>query len=122
MPSLEALKTVAETSRPFFIEIFDYSMENYSSAKATYHVSASTDKVPDIAEMDSRKLVGLIESNDDLRQILHVNFGGVLTLKKEDGEYYFRDQLLCHLDQNEELHFKNLITHLGRHLEPFKSI
>jgi hypothetical protein len=94
-------------------------MKNYSSAKATYHVSASVSNVPDIIDMPSKELVKLIENSNDLRQILHVNFGGVLTLKNGKGEYVFRDQLLCHLDQNEELHFRNLENHLGRHLEPF---
>lgn len=116
---LEALKTIAVTSPLIFREIFQYSMESYPRAKSSYHVSASTDRVPPTEEMTSSEIVELIENNDDLRQILHVSFGGVLTVRDESGDYRFRDRLLCNLDQNEDVHFANLEKHLGRHLAPF---
>jgi len=54
-----------------------------------------------------------------VRQVLHVTFGRVLTDKNNDGEYIFKDKLLQHLKNNEELHYKIIEKHFLKHMDPF---
>lgn len=118
---LEALKTLAMKDPSLFREILEFSMEHFETEKRTYHVSADLAKVPDMKELLDNNLPGLFEQ-DDVRQILHVNFGKVLTIKDAEGNYIFRDRLLKCLEENEEVHYQNLIVHFKRHLQPFKSL
>jgi hypothetical protein len=43
----------------------------------------------------------------------------VLTEKKEDGSYLFKDRLLAALEDHEEAHYQNLVAHFRRHTAPF---
>ena len=64
------------------------------------------------------ELIGLFNS-DDCRQILHVTFGRILTDKNEDGCFLFKERIFKCLNENEELHYKFLIDHFHKHLDPF---
>lgn len=114
---LEALKTVAMKNPGLFRKILEFSMQNYDVEKRTYHVSGDVSHVPDISNFSDLSLSDLFE-DDNIRQILHVNFGKVLTVNKNEG-YMFRDQILQCLEENEETHYQNLIKHFKRHLKPF---
>ncbi|OGS32547.1 MAG: hypothetical protein A2474_00795 [Elusimicrobia bacterium RIFOXYC2_FULL_34_12] len=79
---LEELKIVAKYDLDLFNEIYKVSYENYNMAKATYHITCNTGNIPDIHNTDSQTMVSLLESNagnDDLRQLLHVTYGTILT-------------------------------------------
>jgi hypothetical protein len=115
---LEALKTLAMKDPLLFREILEFSLEHFETEKRTYHVSADLAKVPDLKDVSDEGLPGLFEQNDT-RQILHVNFGKVLTDKDNSGNYLFRDRLLKCLEKNEKTHYENLVTHFKRHLQPF---
>jgi len=117
---LEALKVAAVKEPEFFREILDYSTSLYEQEKKTYHVSADIKKVKHAKEYKDEELVSLFDSND-VRQVLHVTFGRILTDINEKGEYVFKDRLILCLKENEDTHYELLIKHFHRHLKPFNN-
>jgi hypothetical protein len=115
---LEALKTAAKAEPGLFREILDFSRDLYQIEKKSYHVSADILKVPPSNQLSDFHLLELFEQND-ARQILHVTFGKVLTGKNEDGSFRFKDRLIRCLKEHEETHYRNLVNHFQRHLQPF---
>jgi len=116
---LEALRVAATVAPELFREILDFACEHYEQDRASYHVSADLARVPRAAHHKDSELAQLLEQ-PDARQVLHVTYGSVLTAKKPDGGYRFRERLLQTLRDNEEVHLRMLARHLGRHIEPFK--
>lgn len=115
---LEALRVAASADEKLFREIFDFAQANYEHEKKTYHVSADLNKVKKGSEYSKEELADLL-NQDDARQIFHVTFGLVLTIKNNDGKYIFRNRIYNCLEVNEELHYKYLVKHFRRHLDPF---
>ncbi len=99
-----------------FKEILTFSKIHFENERKTYHISAKLEEVPDSKDLSNSQLLELFDDNS-ARQVLHVTFGIVLTIK-ENGNYVFRNRILNCLEQNEEAHFKNIIKHFARHLEP----
>ena len=116
---LEATKVVAISQPDLFREILDFGRGLYETEKKSYHVSAKIENVKPANQYSNQELVDLFNSND-ARQVLHVTFGKVLTEKKADGSYLFKDKILNCLKRNEELHYNLLEKHFRKHLEPFK--
>jgi hypothetical protein len=116
---LEALRVVASTNEDLFRRILDFARENYNEQKKTYHVSADLNKVKESKEYSKEELADLL-NRDDARQVFHVTFGLVLTIKNENGDYIFRDGIYKCLEKNEDLHYQYLIKHFRKHLDPFK--
>ena len=115
---LEAIKVVATKDTALFREILDYSSGLYEVEKKSYHVSADINKVKKGKDYSDRELKELFNIND-VRQILHVTYGRVLTDKDESGKYIFREKIYSCLIENEDLHYEYLINHFHRHLDPF---
>ena len=115
---LEALKVVAVKEPNVFRDILDYSRNLYENEKHSYHVSADLNKVKGANLYSDEELIALFNL-DDARQILHVTFGKILTDKNDDGGFIFKDKIFNCLKENEELHYKFLIDHFHKHLDPF---
>lgn len=115
---LEALKVIAIKQPALFRKILNFSTGLYETEKKTYHVSADVSKVKDGDSYSEDEMMGLFSSND-VRQILHVTFGRVLTEKDKEGEYIFKGSIVKCLKENEETHYKLLIEHFHKHLSPF---
>jgi hypothetical protein len=107
---LEALRTVSALDPVFFREIYAFARGRYEEDRASYHVSASTDRAPD--SVGDAELQALLESFG-AREILHVTFGSVLQ------EARFRDRLLGLLREHPEHYAAGLERHFLLHLEPF---
>ena len=58
--------------------------------------------------------------DDNVRQVLHVTFGRILTDKNEHGAYKFKDRLLDYLKIYEETYYEIINSHFNKHLDPFK--
>ncbi len=116
---LEALKVIAVKNPVLFREILEYSRNIYATEKESYHVSADLNKIGSASSYSDEELFSLFNIND-ARQILHVTFGRVLTDKTEEGEHLYKDKILECLNDNEELHYKFLVDHFHKHLDPFK--
>jgi len=115
---LEALRVIAEVAPGLFREILAFALERYPQDRATYHVSANPAQVPRPDELADRDLPSVLDDFHG-RQVLHVTFGSVLTARKDDGAYRFRDRLLEVLRANEEAYYAALEAHFERHLAPF---
>lgn len=116
---LEALGVAALCAPSLFREIYDVSRDAYQGARASYQVSADRDRTPlsrDVADADLNALV----TSFDSRQILHVGYGAVLTLRNEQGECWLNDELHSLLGVESDRYEHALETHLGRHLAPLK--
>jgi tagaturonate epimerase len=109
---LEALRVLASTDPAFFREILQFAIDRYETDKASYHVSATLDKVPRPETLRDEELPGLLEQFDS-REALHVTFGSVLT-----SERGFKARLLGNLVANEERYYDALERHFIRHLAP----
>ena len=118
---LEALKVVASRRPDLFREILDYARGFYESEKKSYHVSADINKVEEGKEYSDKELAGLFDS-DDVRQVLHVTFGKVLSDKNQDGTFKFKNRILECLNKNEDFHYELLEKHFKKHLDPFVNL
>ncbi|MGQ9492834.1 MAG: tagaturonate epimerase family protein [Anaerolineae bacterium] len=115
---LEALRAIADIAPVLFREILAFARERYATDKATYHVSADMGKVPMADQLLDAELANVLDLFDG-RQVLHVTFGSVLTEKKANGSYRFRDHLLKALRDKEEQYYAVLQVHFTKHLASF---
>lgn len=109
---LEALRAIGEVNPELFREIVTFARGRYPVDRATYHVSAQIEKMPDIKAWPDGNLTALLD-DFHAREILHVTFGSVLHHPE------FRDRFFESLKQNEETYAGMLETHFIRHLAPF---
>lgn len=107
---LEALRAVAKSDPTLFREILTLARARYGEDRASYHVSADVERVPDQSELTDDGLPGVLDLFDG-REVLHVTFGSVLAM--------YGDQLRAVLDANEEVYRDVLKAHFVRHLMPF---
>jgi hypothetical protein len=109
---LEALRAVAQVDAPLFRQILTLAYESYEIDRASYHVSASLDKVPRPDTLADAELASVLDLFDG-RQMLHVTFGSVLD--RSGG------QLKAILAGHEETHYAAIEAHFIRHLAPFRA-
>lgn len=113
---LEALRTIATVDVALFAEIYAFSRQRYDVDKASYHVSADVALTPDLAtDMD---YPGLLE-DFNVREVLHVTFGSVLTETNAEGEKIFFERFMQTLRNNADAYASHLESHFIRHLTPF---
>ena len=123
---LEALRVVALHDEALFREIVRFSRARYDVDKATYHVSATNDAVPDETGLSAKKLEQLyLECWADVptglgftepgRQILHCTFGSTLT------DPVFGPAVRSVLEANPDTYSEVLADHFSRHLEALNS-
>jgi len=107
---LEALRVVAGVSPALFREILAFARVRYPTDKASYHISARLERVPEDRDLTDADLPELV-SAFDARQVLHVTFGSVLEAYGEP----VRAMLIAH----EEEHYAALEAHFVKHVAPF---
>ncbi len=115
---LVALQTTALKYPQLFREILDFSRDHYEAEKKTYHVSGIIENVPLAEQCTDEQLMDMFD-NDDARQVLHVNFGKVLTVRDDNNRYHFRERILNCLKENEQTHYELLKRHFLKHIEAF---
>lgn len=116
---LEALRVIAKEEPSFFRELFIFSLKNYEIEKASYEVSAQLRNMPDISKMEDTYLPELL-NRPDIRQVLHINYGIILSSKNFDNSYLFKDRLYDILFQNEDEHYNFVSGQINKHLELLK--
>jgi hypothetical protein len=115
---LEALRAVARVSPDLFRAIYVFARDRYDEDRASYHVSASVARAPQPGPVADEALGGLLDQFD-VRQILHVTFGSVLTTRGTDGTLLFADAIMSLLRSHPEVYAECLARHFVRHLRPF---
>ena len=73
-------------------------------------------KIPALDTLKDEELEGLFEQND-ARQLIHITYGLILTVKNADGSFRFRDRLFKLWRAHDEEYAQRLEKHIGRHLE-----
>ena len=116
---LEGLRTTARLAPELFKDLYAFALQSYTKDRDGYHVSAHSEGAPNAALLDDEELSLLLE-RDDVRQILHVTFGSVLTACHSDGSSRFKDDLVDVLCGGREAYATALDSHLSRHLEPLR--
>jgi hypothetical protein len=106
---VEALRVVAECEPGLFHEIVALARERYPADRASYHVSAEVECLPDMTQVGDTELADLLDE-PNLRQALHVTFGSVLAA--------YGPRLRAVLDAHADDYAVVLERHLYRHLEP----
>lgn len=114
---LEALRTIAVCEPELFREIMAFSIKRFNEDKKTYHISADLDEIEDPAEVAEEELPNYLDDNN-ARQVLHVAYGSVLSGELPEAKT-FKKRLISALEENEDLHYQNLIKHFNKHLSPF---
>jgi hypothetical protein len=113
---LEALRVVCRIDKELFRSIIKFARSRFDADRASYHLSAGLDLVPEASELKDNELEGIYLDQDHGRQILHVTFGSVLT-ERNHNNYRFRERIRKILRQNQNLHEDVLRNHLGKHLK-----
>jgi len=104
---LEGLRTLAQIEPGLFRKMLALSIERYPLERASYHVSAELERVPDPDSLPDAALPNLLD-HFDARQVLHVTFGSLL-------ERYGSD-LRRILSEHAEEYYQALERHFVRHL------
>ncbi|MFM8395850.1 MAG: tagaturonate epimerase family protein, partial [Acidobacteriota bacterium] len=95
-----------------FRGIAAFARERYPIDRASYHVSALVERMPDPASLSDEQLPNLLE-DFHAREILHVTFGSVLHHPE------FREPFFTTLREREDVYYAMLEKHFGRHFAPF---
>ncbi len=101
---LEALRVIALMDGKLFKTILDFSVSRYTIDKASYHVSAEMEKIPQNFASPAELL-----DNFDARQVFHVTYGSVLER--------FGSGIFEILKKNEVVYYKKLEKHFRHHIE-----
>jgi len=109
---LEALRAIATLDPALFRTIVDFAIERYPTDRATYHVSAEIDKLPNVNTLADSELSALLD-DFHAREILHVTFGSVL------NHAPFRTPFFAALRNNEATYTAIVEKHFNRHFTPF---
>jgi hypothetical protein len=110
---LEALRAIAMTDADLFRKILALAVARYPEDRATYHVSARIDALPQAGAMPDAALPDLLE-DFHAREILHVTYGSVLNHPD------LGPALRTVLEANVSLYTTLIAKHFDRHLAPFK--
>lgn len=113
---LEALRVIARTCPPLFLEIIEYSLGRFETDRATYHISAKLSDLPKVGPLSAKEREAVFLDQDAGRQMLHVTFGSVLTQGKAANGQTFNEAILEMLHAEAALHKDVLAHHLGRHI------
>jgi len=110
---LVALETIAAADPELMRRIWRVALGAYTSARATYHVSANAAGAPSPEGASAESLAGLL-SDSNTREILHVTYGAVL-----HDDAVLGDDVRTAIWSRREQYWANLKAHIGRHLRPF---
>ncbi|MDL2235981.1 tagaturonate epimerase family protein, partial [Christensenellaceae bacterium OttesenSCG-928-L17] len=113
---LEAVKLVAMKDAALYRELHAFALTVFKEAKAYYHVTTDLSKIPTLSLLKDEELPDLFNQND-ARQLIHITYGIILTIKKEDGSFLFRDRLYQLWNTYAEDYAQLLYAHIGKHLE-----
>jgi hypothetical protein len=113
---LEAMRLVAMVDPALYREVHHYALAKFPEAKKFYHVTTDLAKIPDVDRLPDADLVGLFGQND-ARQLIHITYGFILSDKKADGTYLFKDRLYQLWRENAQAYSDLLYHHIGKHLE-----
>jgi hypothetical protein len=115
---LEALRAVVRKDPALFREVAAFARERYAADSATYFISGRVADVAPPEGLPEAELERLYLDENAGRQILHVTYGSVLTVRDGD-RFRFRERIFDLLAREEDVYAECLEKHLGRHVKGF---
>jgi len=113
---LEAMRVVAASDPSLYREVHAYALSAFDEARKYYHVTTDLAKIPDLRSIEDCDLPKLFENND-VRQVIHITYGLILSRKNTDGSFTFKDRLFNLWQKHEDEYRSALVKHIGKHLE-----
>jgi hypothetical protein len=117
---LVALETIAATNPELMRRVWRVALAAYTTARASYHVSATSAGAPSPDGASSAALAELL-ADPNTREILHVTYGAVLHGEPDGADDDLGDDLRAAIWTGREAYWSNLTAHIGRHLRPFST-
>ncbi|MCL2805207.1 MAG: tagaturonate epimerase family protein [Treponema sp.] len=113
---LEAMRVVAITDPALYREVHSYALGAFDEARKYYHVTTDMAKLPDLKTVKDEDLPKLFENNE-VRQVIHITYGLILSLKNSSGSFVYKDRLYKLWSEHEGEYRKALLKHIGKHLD-----
>jgi hypothetical protein len=110
------MQVVAEADPVLYRQVHKHALERFRDATKYYRVTTDIANLPDVDTLEDKSLPELFMLND-VRQLIHITYGFILTDKDDKGNFLFRDQLYVLWNKNRELYAQRLKEHIGRHLK-----
>jgi hypothetical protein len=114
---LEALRVVTRHDPDLFRKIVKHSFRCFEKDRKRYHVSTNLSLVPSPDGVSDEDLEEVFFEDNNGRQLIHIAYGSVMTAKKGNGEWLFRERIKRILINNEEEHYETVAQHMRRHIE-----
>jgi hypothetical protein len=121
---LVALQTIAAVDPELMRRVWQVALKAYSTARASYHVSAALPRLLAPEALSAVELAGLFDE-PDTREILHVTYGAVLHGEGAPGndvataQATLGDDVRRAIWEHREAYWAGLADHISRHLRPF---
>ena len=110
---VEGLRVIAAADPALYRAIGALGREQYPRDRASYHVSAEVERMPDLDSVADADLPGLLDQFD-AREIFHVTYGAALAA--------YGDAIKATLRANLDAYYSVLQRHFVRHLAPFAEV
>jgi hypothetical protein len=107
---LEALRSVARGDPALFRDLLDKAYLYYPDALKLYHITPDLSRIPAVSTVKDENLPDYLQLPES-RQLLHVTYGGLL------GDADIGTRFSGFLENNEELHYQCVTSHLRRHIK-----
>ena len=107
---LESLRSVAMADPALFRLMLSRAYDYYPQALKLYHITPDLSRIPKQEAVPDRELPRYLDIPES-RQLLHVSYGGLLHDPDLQAPFFNL------LTREEELHYRVLEKHLGRHVE-----
>lgn len=118
---LEAMRIVAEKEPALYRKIHAHALSRFDDAIKLYHIAAEPATIPTLETMEDAELPGLF-NNNNVRQLIHITYGYIMTDKDKSGNYMFKDRLYKLWDTEKAAYSNALYAHISRHVgELYKS-
>lgn len=111
---VEAVRVIAMCNPMLFRRMAAFSCLHFEEARKYYHVSASTERFPDLRHIADESLPALLDEID-VRQIMHITYGFLLQAKDESGKDIFRSDIYRTLQENRDVLNDVISSHIRRH-------
>ena len=113
---LEALRVVLRTDAALFGQIVHYSRGRFEGDRAGISVATTAGEVEQLPENTAGDEEQIFLNERAGRQLLHVTYGSVLTMGRDDQGRPFKDAILELLDRHADIYHELLAAHLGDHM------
>lgn len=114
---LEEVRLLAKVKPEEFKKIFQFSKEVFETERTSYSLSTDLKNIPDLNKLGGEEIFELLHTekgNKDLRQVLHVSYGKILT------DPVFLKSLESTLKCYENELYKIFSLHIKKHLKNFR--